>query len=415
MKSKLKSALAVMAAVATLTACKKNDESKNITKGEFILTVTPVASTGVADYLVNVPTLDSGAVTTQGNGQEQDGTYRYYLTHNNKFFSMLYGQGNPGAVTAYRNVNGRLNKITNFQTETVQAFAAVNNDVLLTKVPRKINADGATLYTYYQVSTNTLQIEKEGTLDAMAPANNGEIAHFSWLQQVGNKVFAPFFPIKNNNFDSDFHDQAWIAVYSYPDMTLEKTIKDDRTSFIGKYFTNGLDVVENGDVYAFSGSLSTTSDLVNEKSVKRFTDTKPAAITRIKSGTTVFDDYYFDVEVASGNYYITNWIYVGNNKFVAHIQPKAEKGAYTTGKELAIVDVLAKTVTKVTGLPGKAEINSLTSNNYTPKDGKTAYIGVNLTNGLGYVYKINATAATATQGLKVSGGNITAVQYLANN
>lgn len=416
MKSTIKTALAVITMAAMFTACKKNDSSKNITKGEYILTVTPIASTGVADYLVNVPSLDSGAVTTQGNGQEQDGTYRYYLTHNNKFFSMLYGQGNPGAVTAYRNSNGRLSKISNFQTETVQAFAPVNQDILLTKVPRTINTDGETLYTYYEVNTNTLQIEKEGTLDALAPGDNGEIAHFSWLQQVGNKVFAPFFSIKNRNFHSDFHDQAWIAVYSYPDMTLEKTIKDDRTSFIGRYFVNGLGVVENGDTYAFSSSVSTKGVENSDATVSTvLADTKPSAITRIKAGTTEFDDYYFNIEAASGDYYITNWIYVGNNKFVAHIQPKATKGAYTSGKELATVDVIAKTVTKVTGLPSVGEINSLTTNNYTPKDGKTVYVGVNLLNGSGYIYKVNANEAKATQGLKVSGGNITAVQHLANN
>ena len=412
MKSRITKTIVALAVVAGFSACKKNDSS-NLTKGEYILTLTPIASTGVADYLVNVPSLNEGSVTTQGNGQEQDGTYRYYLTHKGKFFSMLYGQGNPGAVTAYNNQNGLLTKLTNFQTETVQAFAPVNDDILLTKIPRTINPAG-TLIPYYQVSTNSLQIAKEGTLDAMAPGNNGEIAHFSWLQQVGNKVFAPFFPIKNGSFDSDHHDQAYIAVYSYPGMALEKTIRDTRTSFIGRYFVNGLGVVENGDVYAFSASVSSTTDLVGETKVKRLTDTKPAAITRILSGTTEFDpNYYFNVEAASGNYYVTNWIYVGGNKFVAHVLPKAEKGAYAAGKELAIVDVSAKTVTMVTGMPGKASISSLSVNNYTPKDG-TAYIGVNLTTGGGYVYKINAGNATATQGIKVESGTITAVQYLAN-
>lgn len=414
MKIKITKALVLIATAATFTACKK-ENSSNVTRGEYIVTVTPVASTGVADYLINVPSLDNGSASTFGNGLEQDGTYRYYLTHKGKFFSMLYGQGNPGAVTAYKNVDGRLNKLTNFQTETVQAFAAVNDDILLTKVPRTINTSGSTLYTYYQVSTNSLQITKEGTLDALAPANNGEIAHFSWLQQVGNKVYAPFFPIKNGSFDSDFHDQAWIAVYSYPEMQLEKTIHDDRTSFIGRYFTNGLGVVENGDIYAFSTSVATTSDKVDEKNVKRFTDTKPSAITRIKSGTDKFDDYYLDFEQASNGYVITNWLYIGNNKFIANIQAKAEKGAYNTGKELAVLDVSAKTVNKISGLPALGEIKSLTSNNYTPKDGNTAYIGVNLASGIGYIYKIDANSKTATPGLQIEGGTITAIQYLKNN
>ncbi len=419
MKTTLIKALALVATAVSFTACKKDNNTDNVTRGEYILTVTPIASTGVADYLVNVPDLESSSVSILGNGQEQDGTYRYYVTHKGKFFSMLYGQGNPGAVTAYNNTNGKLNKLTNFQSETVQAFAPVNDDILMTKLPRAIATTGETLINYYQVSANSLQITKQGTINALTPANNGEIAHFTWLQQVGNKVFAPFQSIKNRNFDTDFPDEAWVAVYSYPNMELETVIKDSRTSFIGRYFTNGLGVVENGDVYAFSNSVAQglIPDIVNGKdTVKRvLTSTKPSAITRIKSGTTAFDSYFLNFETVSGGYAITNWIYIGNNKFIAHIVPTAEKGAYTVGKELAIVDVVAQTVNKVTGLPNKGEIKSLTGNNYTPKDGNTAYIGVNLTSGIGYIYKIDAAAKTATQGLKVEGGTITAVQYLQNN
>lgn len=405
MKVNFTKAFAALALATTIVSCaKKDDEPVAQNPGNYILTVTPVASTAVADYLLTAGNLETGTISTAGNGIEQDGTYRYYVTHNNKFFSLLYGQGNPGAVTTYNIQGGKLNKVSNFQTETVQAFAPVNDDLLLTKIPRAINAAGPTVATWYQVNTNSLLISNTGTLDAMAPANNGEIAHFSWLEQVGNKVFAPFFTIKNNTFSTNFPDEAWIAVYSYPGMQLEKTIKDNRTSFIGRYFTNGLGVVENGDTYAFSSSVAANNSVL--------TSTKPSAITRIKSGTTEFDQsYYFNFESTLAGYYITNWIYIGSNNFVAHIQPVASKGAYAAGNELAIVNVVDKTIKKVTGLPS-TDIKSITVNNYTPKDGKTAYFGINLKTGIGYIYKINASTATATQGLKIEGGTITAVQYL---
>jgi len=35
-----------------------------------------------------------------------------------------------------------------------------------------------------------------------------------------------------------------------------------------------------------------------------------------------------------------------------------------------------------------------------------------MTSGATYVYKIDATTATATQGLKVEGGKITAIQHV---
>jgi len=318
---------------------------------------------------------------------------------------MLYGQGNPGAVTTYNIQNGKLSKVSNFQTETVQAFAPVNDDILLIKIPRNIATPSA---NWYSVNTNSLLIAREGTINVQTPSNNGESAHFSWIKQVGNKVYAPYFSIKaccGESFGTAFPNNAWIAVYSYPEMQLEKVITDDRTSFIGRYFTDGLSVVENGDVYAFSSSVATTGGVLSS--------TKPSAITKIKSGTTEFDKtYFYDFEAISGGYVITNWIYVGGNNFVVHAVLKAEKGAYAVGKNIGIVNVVNKTFKLVTGMPKLEDIANLTTSNYTPKDGKTAYIGVNLVSGLSYVYKIDAASQVASQGLKVEGGKITAIEHL---
>jgi len=406
MKTKITKAFATLAFAAVLASCsKKNTEVVPEDPGNFILAVTPVASTGVADYLVTASSLDEGTVSIVGNGTEQDGTYRYYVTANNKFFSMLYGQGNPGAVTAYDIVGGKLNKLTNFVTETVQAFAPVKDDILLVKVPRTISATGTTNALWYRVNTTSTSIVGEGTLNAIEPTGNGEIAHFSWIRQVGDKVWAPFFGIKNGSFHTDYPDYAGIAIYSYPGMQLEKVIKDTRTSFIGRYFTDGLGVVENGDVYAFSSSVAANSGVL--------TSTKPSAITRIKSGTTEFDQSYFlNFEEVSNGYVITNWLYLGGNKFIAHIEPKATRGAYKAGIRLAILNVVDRTVTAVSGFADPATISSITTNNYTPKDGRHGYIGVNLTDGTTWVYKIDASNATATKGLKVEGGKITAIQHL---
>lgn len=406
MKAKLTKAIMAVAFTAALTSCKKDKNNIPENPGNFVLAVTPIASTGVADYLVTASSLEEGAVSIIGNGVEQDGTYRYYVTANNKFFSMLYGQGNPGAVTSYDIKDGKLNKLSNFVSETVQAFAPVNEDILMLKIPRTINATGATLANYYRVNTNnSTAISGEGTIDAIAPTGNGEIAHFSWIRQVGTKVFAPFFSIKNRSFETDYPDFAGIAVYSYPAMQLEKVIKDTRTSFIGRYFVDGLGLVENGDIYAFSSSVAVNGGVL--------TSTKPSAITRIKAGTTEFDQsYFYNFETISGGYVITNWIYIGSNNFIANVTPKAEKGAYVTGKQLAVVNVADKTFKLITGTPAAADVQTVTTNNYTPNDGKHAYIGFNLKDGTTYVYKIDAAAGTAVKGLKVEGGLITAIQHL---
>ncbi|MEJ2879779.1 DUF4374 domain-containing protein [Pedobacter sp. GR22-6] len=415
MKTTITKTLLALAFVGVLSSCEKKEDREVIPEnpGNYVIAVTPTAIAGKADYLLTASSLESGAVSIVGNGVEQDGTYRYYVTANNKFFSMLYGQGSPGAVTVYGVTEGKLKKLNDFTSATVHAFAPVNDDILTIRVPRRIAAAGTpTVYEWYRVSTTTNQEVAKGTADAIIPSGNGEIAHLSWIKQVGNKVFAPYFSIYNSFF-TKFPDQAGIAVFSYPDMTYEKTIRDTRTSFIGRYFTDGLGLVENGDCYAFSSSVAADDDPATTAVDAKMTSTKPSAITRIKSGTTEFDlGYFFNFEEVSKGYVITNWLYIGQNKFIANIEPVATKGQYVVGKRLAIVDVVNKTVTGVTGFPEVAQISSVTTTNYSPKDGKTGYIGVNLVSGATYIYKVDAATATATQGIKVEGGTITAIQHL---
>lgn len=408
---KYKLYLGVVAALAlSLNACDKDDnnapnpgEPKG--DGQFVIAVSPIASTGVADYLLTANYLDSGKITTEGNGVEQDGTYRYYVTHNNKFFSMLYGQGNPGAVTAYElNADKKLTKLTNFQTETVQAFAPAGDDILMFKIPRSANGGNSALW--YRVNTNDLIITAEGQSDIVAMAGNGERAHFTWIKQVGDKIYAPYMSIKgccSDGFGTAYPDSAWIAVYSYPAMNLEKIIKDDRTSFIGRYFTDGLEVVENGDVYAFSSAVATNSG--------NYTSTKPSAITRLKKDITEFDkDYFFDISAASSGYYLTNKLYVGNGIFI--LTMAQEKGAYAIGNRFAAVNVNTKTFTWITGTPDPAKIVDVTTNNYAPLDGKTGYIGITLEDGTSAVHKFDVSTNTAVKGLVVEGGTITAINLL---
>ncbi|WPP49740.1 DUF4374 domain-containing protein [Catalinimonas niigatensis] len=369
---------------------------------KYIISSYPLASEGVADYLLTVDNLMEGTVSTVGNGKEQDGTYRYYVTNNNRFFSMLYGQGNPGAVTTYElDEEGELTELSDFQSETVQAFAAIGDDILMTKVPRSGDENAL----WYRINTQDIEIVDEGQINVVELANNGERAHFSWLTQVGDKVFAPYFSIKgccDDVFGTQYPDSSWIAVFNYPDMSLNTVIKDDRTSFIGRYFTEGLSVDENGDVYAFSSAVATNNG--------EYTSTKPSAIVRINSGELAFDqDYFFDIEEATNGYYVTLQHYLGNGKMLVMLSDVEEKAAYTVGNRFAIADVYTQTITWVDGAPDPATITNVTRTNLV--ENGTAYVGITTQEG-SYVYEFDASTATATQGIEVEGGQITAINKL---
>lgn len=407
MKTNLLYFLAIASAITIgFTSCDSEDPEPGPVMPEagskYIIASTPLASDGVADYLLTAESLTEGTVSTVGNGIEQDGTYRYYVTHKNKFFSMLYGQGNPGAVTTYElSSEGLLEKLSDFQSETVQAFGPMNDDIVMAKISRSATDP---VGSWYRLNADQLEIVAEGKWNQEDIANNGERAFFTWVTQVGDKIFAPYFSMKaccNDSFGTNYPDSAWIAVFDYPSMELNKVIKDDRTSFIGRYFLSGIEVDEQGDTYAFSASVANSNG--------EMTSTLPSAFTRIKAGTLEFDQsYYFNVQELADDYYITAKTYAGNGKFI--VTMNKEKGAYTTGNRFGIADVYNKTFTWVTGTPAEAEIVNVTINNYSEGDG-LAYIGITTETG-SWVYEFNANTATAKEGLTVEGGVITAISKL---
>ncbi|WP_289660917.1 DUF4374 domain-containing protein [Flavobacterium panacagri] len=410
MKTISKLPLLLAAFAFTFTSCESSDDKNEGASGEtgkskYIITVS-TGATGVADYLLTADDVTKGSITTAGNGLEQDGTYRYYLSTQNKFFSFLYGQGNPGAVTTYGlTANGDLTKTSNFQAETVQVFAPVNKDIVMVKVPRS----GASISYMYKVDAEQSVLTGTVSQDTRLLIGNknpdlAERAHFTWATQVGDKVFMPYMKINGiapDTFGTRHADSTWVAVYSYPDLKLEKVIKDNRTSYLGAYFTNGLFQDEKGDAYGFSGAIGTANGVV--------TSTKPSAVIKISKGTTEFDkSYFFNVQEKSGGYKISSTSYISNGKFLLLMYGNVGTNSGTV--KLAVADVYNQTFKWVTGMPAVLS-NATTRYNITSEDGNSAVLGVNTPDG-NWIYTINGTSAVATQGMKVEGGQITAIQKL---
>lgn len=406
-KSTTLALLSAVLAFIAFSCSSDSDKSGGETGGEtdtgktkYIITATTGAA-GIADYLLTADDVSTGSITTTGNGLEQDGTYRYYITAQNNFFSLLYGQGNPGAVTTYNlNGEGKLVKKSDFQAETVHVFAAVNKDILTIKVPRS----GASIASMYKIDAEKSLITGEAQQDTKKLAGNGERAFFTWATQVGDKVYMPYMSIKGDgvdNFGTANPDSTWVAVYNYPELKLEKVIKDNRTSYLGAYFTNGLFQDENGDAYGFSGAIATSNAVM--------TSTKPSAIVRIKKGTTEFDkSYFFNVQEKSGGYKISSTTYISKGKFLLLMYGNVGKN--NGAVKMAIADVYNQTFTWVTNAP--ATLTSVTSRyNITSEDGSSAIVGINTPDG-NWIYSINGTTAVATKGMKVEGGQITAIQKL---
>jgi len=400
--------LFIAAAMLSITSCDSKDDptpDPDPSDGaQYVVVATPDGSMGEgADYVLQTGSLSEGSITTKGAGIEQDG-YRYYAFNNNKVFSLLYGQGNPGDVVVYNlDDKGILQHVSTVNTPTVQVFGTYNKELILIRSPRSGDEDA----TILRINTDNPQITDTKYINVVELAGNGERAHFTGVFQIGDKIYAPYYCIKGITgavFHSDYSDSTWVAVLSYPDMKLEKIIKDNRTSYIGYYFAQcGLQQVENGDVYAFSSATLGGNGVVPS--------TKPSGVIKIKKGETEFDrDYFFNIQEKTGGHHIYSARYIGNNKFCLLMY--SEKNQTEGNMRFAITDVVEKTFTWVTGLPEPDQIAHISRLPYVSEDKKTIAWGITTKSENPFVYTIDATAAAATKGLEVKSGSITALGRL---
>jgi hypothetical protein len=409
----VKKGLYALICASLFASCDKKSDSPDpdVTGNyQYVIVATPEGSVSEgADYLLQTGSLTEGNITTVGAGIEQDG-YRYYVFHKNKVFSLLYGQGNPGAVTTYAlNEAGVLYPFSNMQTETVQVFGTYNDELILIKSPRSGDANAG----IYRIDAVNPQIVDTKYLDAVELAGNGERAHFSGVMQVDNKLYLPYFCIKGIAgalFATDYPDSTWVAVLSYPDMKLEKVIRDNRTGSIGYYFSQrGLSQVANGDVYAFSGaSLGDVAGGIPPS-------TKPSAAIRIKKGESEFDrNYFFNIQEKSGGYHVERAFYLSGNRFLLTVYgDNTVMSVYGSNQvKFAIVDVAAQTFTWVTGLPAYDKLVHVSRLPYIAEDGSMIAFGITTADEYPHVYTIDVASAKATKGLEVISGSITSIGRL---
>lgn len=351
--------------------------------------------------MLTAPSLDEGELDPDmKEGIEQDGKYRGYLAHKGHFYSFLFGQSDPGDVTVYNVNEAGLQLTSKFTTETMTARGTFDNDIVMIK-----NAWEPAEYTakWYRYDTDKKQLVGQGELDARELSDTeGERAFFTSIQQVGDKVFAPFWSIESaRTFRTSNPDMTHLAIFSYPDMKLEKVLRDSRTGSIGAYFISGIEVDEQGDAYVIGTKLG--PDIAGKAST-----VTPGGFMRIKKGTNEYDKLYFlNVTDASGGKWIYKKLYLGKGNFLLtlgdkHNQYATMSVAYPV--RFAVVNVYDGSFKWISGLPDQIVYSSPYSANYSPLDGKTGYVPITGTSSNGQlittgIYKFDAESATATLGL----------------
>lgn len=396
------SLLAVVAFAAV--SCSKDGESDyypEIGDKIYALGIGVTTGTTTTNYVVQTSELMKGKISPIRNGLLQEG-YRDYAFAGGVFYSVGgLGISDVNAIT--------LNAENRLTTKTGLTFELPNNQLVdvdgqgKTMVGVSLPANpaaglNAKFYTL-DVASNSLGNRKEVPMNSIHPSAQDWLFH-TGLQVVGSHLFQTFYPVNHETYETKNTDMNYVAVYSYPGFELQKVITDPRTGPSGAFNTmSGLFKTESGDLYAVS-----TSSIYNGYSQA----TKPAGILKIANGTTVFDpNYFFNTDTAPNGGKIAHAVYIGGNKLFAAITTvppstpvvAAEKWS-DANLTLAIVDLSAKTITRVANAPvykgdGGRSFAALLD------DGKVySAIGVN---GVVNIYETDIATATARKGAVIEG------------
>lgn len=386
-----------------VTGCSKDNDTPdpdNGTNEKYVISTLAITGSSGTGYIFTADDISTGTISTTGNGYDTE-SLSTGIFLNNKLFSLAYGGTSQGPITVYTlDANGNLVKGATVNAPSANVTGIMNDDELIIGfVPRIISTPMAEFSIIDAVNP---QIKSTASLNIIdMRGSTGEMAHFTGLFQVGNKVYAPFMSIKGidgDNFGSDYLDNSWVAVLSYPSLALEKIIEDDRASYIGSYAGGyGLQQMDNGDVYTFSTGVDGS--------------TKPSAALRIKSGTTEFDQsYIFDIETASGGLKLARALHVSGNIFLAEMYTAA---GITAGlANLAVIDVVNKTFDWVEN--GSTYIlGYLNTPIYVENDGASVVIPMMDLTGVFSLYSVDIASRTAVKGVEISGVTmITAISKL---
>ena len=392
-------------ATAFLLACGPSIEP-SLRPGHFAIGLE--AATGT-DVLLTVDTLDSRAISPVGQGVEQPGWMSFQAMGN---IIMAHGDAGDPQTTAYRIVDGQLVNQGSLVTEH-GLYSACNvdeNTMLAIGFPR----EGFEERVIYVIDKNTMTItnrqatridERRDEGLVVWPTDmlvrDGQLFVSYYLTGSGEVRDVPAFSTPNSN-------QARVAVFSYPELALQKIITDDRTSDIGVYLsTTALEQDEQGNIYTFSSSsLASGFDP---------TPTNPSGFLRIPAGSTEFEaGYFFNFEQASGGYKINNAVYAGAGKMVVRMTTDDSEhwSAYDPVTEnptcaIAIADLEAQTVTEIDDIPlhgGEWGMASLVH------QGKV-YLNISSAEGAA-IYEVDPSTATAREASPVEGNWVKGIFHL---
>ena len=386
----------ILALIILACASCDNDDDDVPTTGTYILGLGVTTSMEITNFVIGAKSLASGVISLVGQGTLQEG-YRDYAFGGDTFYSIGgLGVTDVNAITSKSDTLNIQPGLT-FEFQVDDFKDVEGNGTTMLGISSPLSPSTSTNMQFYTVdiATNTRSNVTNIPFNSVYDTSRHWIFH-TGMEVSGGKLYQTFYPVDAISFNTQNTDTLYVAIYSYPSFQLEEVITDVRVGPAGAFNTrSGIFKAENGDLYTVS-----TSSISNGYSQS----TKPAGILRIPAGSNDFDEnYFFNTQnaVSGPGGKIAHAIYIGDNKLFAAVtvaDHTIEDRWSDTNLRLAIVDLIAQTITLVEGAP---EFTGNGGRSFAAlQEGNKVYYGLTDEDGL-YIYETDIDAATAVRGTEV--------------
>ena len=344
----------------------------------------------------------------------------FWLFNKNIAAGLSYGFRGAGIGLSYtRDGKGDVRAISQFSiVERATTFGFFDN-YYITAVGGQTFADGSGKDGAAFIFRNTSDFAKDEVLSKtihtkklIPEMNDTEIVSFAGILDNGNGEFltgmivSDYKEVKQGQGSSTgvIHnpDVVYVGVFD-KDLNLKRYYKSDKLGYSAGRFKSQylleMGKTDNGNTYVFSGGIN-----------QREGSTRKAGALLIKPGAAEFDpNYFFDIAAISGDGIFRRVWHISGNKFFLEFFNDATKADLRSldSHRYAIVDVEAKTLNWVAGLPDPAKCTNIVTNPITPAIyGGKVYLPVNEQGTDPAIYVIDPATNAATKGLVVKGATV---------
>ena len=402
----------------TLVSCSKEDSNEDSGANRFFIDAGGAES---ARYMLLADDVTKGEVPLTSNRLEfKEANGYFWLFNKNIAAGLSYGFKGAGIGLSYaRDGKGEVRSINEFSiVERATTFGFFDN-YYITAVGGQTFADGSGKDGAAFIFRNTSDFAKDEVLSKtihtkklIPEMNDTEIVSFAGILDNGNGEFltgmivSDYKDVKQGQGSSTgvIHnpDVVYVGVFD-KDLNLKRYYKSDKLGYSAGRFKSQylleMGKTDNGNTYVFSGGIN-----------QREGSTRKAGALLIKPGAAEFDpNYFFDIAAISGDGIFRRVWHISGNKFFLEFFNDATKADLRSldSHRYAIVDVEAKTLNWVSGLPEPTKFTNIVTNTITPAIyGGKVYLPVNEQGTDPAIYVIDPATNAATKGLVVKGATV---------